>query len=1202
MQLHSTSDTRRLQAGIRHHSLCIAAAALLVAGLAVPAFATTYYVDGAVASSGNGTTPQKAVKTIAEGVALATTDGDVVEIAAGTYTVGATIDLVRAITVRGATGDPADVTADGANAAAASPVFKFSNADATVADLRIYRGGSSNNKGGSVWMDKGGTLSNCIVEASYITGNAGIQSVGIYVNGGGRVTGCVVKGCKARLTVAITAVGVRIADGTLENSLVTGCYRTDYATSVDTYGVVYLEKGTIRNCTIAGNTVSHYPLWVKDSADCTVVDTIAWGNTALRDATSNGRPNCAIGTRANVSGLCTTGSFGANPIDANPCFADAANGDYSLMPGSPCIGAGANGGDIGCIPFDASAPALGVKAGAYRGTDSLTTALTLTASGYDLTGATVTWAGLGETGAAATHTFGPGTYDLTANVVLADSTALSVTLPDAVRVTATGPMYVDASSATPAFPYATPATAAATLDAALAYAGEGTTIYVTNGTYTLSKGYNINDGVKIVGTGERDRTVLNPASGERFFFIGSANALLANLWMQGSGSTTTERTAAGVWIGGNGGTVSNCVVYNCRTASNVMDGSGIRMSSANARVVRSKIMNCGSNYGKGGGVYIEYGTLADCLVLTNFAWQTTSTDAKGGGIYLATATSSARVINCTVSGNKAYQGGGIYRAANAGYVCNTIVYGNTSNSGNNDILAASGATLPPATCFSNTCSSAEIGANPRAVSVAPYELPHYNLSASTGAACIDKGDTSLIAEDLDYAGNPRVFNGAVDIGAFEYCQTDVTPGFTADRAYAVGAPARFVFTALVLGADIADCTLAWHIDGSAVPAGTAAVLTNDLSVGRHDVRLVVTAGGAVYEHAEEAFVTVFPAVLYADAGSTGSEWPYDTPAKAATNLNEAVMDALREGGRLLVAAGTYDLAQTLVVGEGRTITGAGRDATVLNGMGAFRVMAISGAGAYVEGLCVSNGANARGAGVYIYGDGGTFADGRIAGNVGYVNQSGGGAWITGENSKVTRCVVSGNKTLQVTGDYASVNYGGGGVVVESYGVLENSLVTGNRATYAAGVLVDYNGIVRNCTIVGNTAGGDVSHGGCGGVMASTVVAWGTIDNCIVRDNADLALEDQGDIRHNVVGLAGMFRNNAFPSAHGTACVTGDPLFRNAARGDYRIRSGSPCRDAGLYQSWMEGATDFFGNCRARSGKVDIGFHQSGSSATMLIMH
>ena len=89
------------------------------------------------------------------------------------------------------------------------------------------------------------------------------------------------------------------------------------------------------------------------------------------------------------------------------------------------------------------------------------------------------------------------------------------------------------------------------------------------------------------------------------------------------------------------------------------------------------------------------------------------------------------------------------------------------------------------------------------------------------------------------------------------------------------------------------------------------------------------------------------------------------------------------------------------------------------------------------------------------------------------------------------------------------------------------------------------------------------------------MAWGSVVNCIVRDNVDLSLEDPGDIRHDVMGLPGMFQNNAFPSAHGSACVTADPQFKNPSAGDYRIRSTSPCRDKGLYQSWMADAVDFF---------------------------
>ena len=86
-----------------------------------------------------------------------------------------------------------------------------------------------------------------------------------------------------------------------------------------------------------------------------------------------------------------------------------------------------------------------------------------------------------------------------------------------------------------------------------------------------------------------------------------------------------------------------------------------------------------------------------------------------------------------------------------------------------------------------------------------------------------------------------------------------------------------------------------------------------------------------------------------------------------------------------------------------------------------------------------------------------------------------------------------------------------------------------------------------------------------------------------------------------MGLQGMFQNNAFPSAHGSRCVTADPQFKNPAAGDYRIRSTSPCRDKGLYQSWMADAVDFFGNPRARGAKVDIGYHQSEPAAMTIFL-
>ena len=49
------------------------------------------------------------------------------------------------------------------------------------------------------------------------------------------------------------------------------------------------------------------------------------------------------------------------------------------------------------------------------------------------------------------------------------------------------------------------------------------------------------------------------------------------------------------------------------------------------------------------------------------------------------------------------------------------------------------------------------------VSAAPFELPDYNLSATAGAACIDKGLNEVVFSQLDYAGNARMYLGSVPV-------------------------------------------------------------------------------------------------------------------------------------------------------------------------------------------------------------------------------------------------------------------------------------------------------------------------------------------------------------------------------------------------------------------------------------------------------
>ena len=56
------------------------------------------------------------------------------------------------------------------------------------------------------------------------------------------------------------------------------------------------------------------------------------------------------------------------------------------------------------------------------------------------------------------------------------------------------------------------------------------------------------------------------------------------------------------------------------------------------------------------------------------------------------------------------------------------------------------------------------------------------------------------------------------------------------------------------------------------------------------------------------------------------------------------------------------------------------------------------------------------------------------------------------------------------------------------------------------------------------------------------------------------------------------------------CYMNNPSFVNEASGDYRLKAGSPCVDAGE-GSYPSGAIDLAGNKRVYNGKVDIGAYE-----------
>ena len=204
--------------------------------------------------------------------------------------------------------------------------------------------------------------------------------------------------------------------------------------------------------------------------------------------------------------------------------------------------------------------------------------------------------------------------------------------------------------------------------------------------------------------------------------------------------------------------------------------------------------NSGANYG--GGFY-NSGTLsmANCAVFGNSV-----TSYYGGGIY--NDSGMLTVTNCTFAGNWANSGGGIYVAGGGSLVINNSIvaknnssdifrYGGVSGSNNLIGVAAEGSlpalTGDPTNQVGTPSSAvdpmfvnipAAIGATTTGLS---YYAPNWNLRLQNSlvkSPAIDKGNNNnavnplakTVADRLlkvDLAGNARIINGTVDIGAYE---------------------------------------------------------------------------------------------------------------------------------------------------------------------------------------------------------------------------------------------------------------------------------------------------------------------------------------------------------------------------------------------------------------------------------------------------
>jgi hypothetical protein len=305
---------------------------------------------------------------------------------------------------------------------------------------------------------------------------------------------------------------------------------------------------------------------------------------------------------------------------------------------------------------------------------------------------------------------------------------------------------------------------------------------------------------------------------------------------------------------------------------------------------------------------------------------------------------------------------------------------------------------------------------------------------------------------------------------------------------------------------------------------------------------------------------------------------------------KSIQDAINasvDGDAIIVRPGTY-IENIDFRGKAVTVTSeAGPAVTIIDGNKSGSVAVFQngeGMDSVLEGFTLSNGSgqyNAAmgqlGGGVYCHTSSPIIRNNVITG--GFVD-AGGGIYCFDSSAVIIGNDISVNEYL---------GEGGGGIFCDSASpTIINNVISGNSVGGAdlnsrgggiclenSAPMIVSNTFHRNDT--GSSFMGIPGDGGaiyCGGNSSPAVV------NSILWDNFP-------DEIYILSGSPVVTYSNVMGGWTGTGNIDGDPLFVDAAGGDYHLTLASPCRDSGDNSS-VTYPDDFEGDPRIAGGAVDMG--------------
>ena len=208
---------------------------------------------------------------------------------------------------------------------------------------------------------------------------------------------------------------------------------------------------------------------------------------------------------------------------------------------------------------------------------------------------------------------------------------------------------------------------------------------------------------------------------------------------------------------------SNATFINISFINNrsQQEGGGL-MNGGNEEGSSPLVVNCSfkdNQSGEDGGAlynnWYSNPTVVNCLFVDNKSGLT------GGAIYNVNH-SQSRIINCSISRNQSSKGGAISNRDSDPEIVNCIIWGNRAE----EYPGIFNERSEPVVSFSNV----QGGYDGDAILSEDPEFADLDLHLNINSPCIDAGNNLAVPEGVDHDldANPRIKNGTVDLGAYEF--------------------------------------------------------------------------------------------------------------------------------------------------------------------------------------------------------------------------------------------------------------------------------------------------------------------------------------------------------------------------------------------------------------------------------------------------